>query len=68
MTTTQKELLASINQFQTRVKKATVDVWWLYDDGGLSLLLPHLLTLQNSFLQGALLSCSIYAGCRIWKI
>ncbi|KAI6649092.1 Solute carrier family 12 member 1-like [Oopsacas minuta] len=24
--------------------KGTIDVWWLYDDGGLALLLPHLLT------------------------
>ncbi|MES1918048.1 hypothetical protein MHBO_000074 [Bonamia ostreae] len=26
----------------------TIDVWWLYDDGGLSILLPHILT-KSSF-------------------
>lgn len=30
----QREVLASVNQFQTKVKKGTVDVWWLADDGG----------------------------------
>lgn len=34
------------------VKNAVVDVWWLYDDGGLSMLVPHLLTMQESYLYG----------------
>ena len=50
----QRQLLASINQFQTHVKKATINAWWLYDDGGPTLLLPHSLTLRDSYLQGAL--------------
>jgi hypothetical protein len=25
-------------------RKGTIDVWWLYDDGGLTLLLPYILT------------------------
>ncbi|GMS88645.1 hypothetical protein PENTCL1PPCAC_10820, partial [Pristionchus entomophagus] len=32
---------------------ATIDVWWLADDGGLTLLIPHLLTLPKSYLSGA---------------
>ncbi|GMS88650.1 hypothetical protein PENTCL1PPCAC_10825, partial [Pristionchus entomophagus] len=32
---------------------ATIDVWWLADDGGLTLLIPHLLTLPKSYLAGA---------------
>lgn len=26
--------------------KGTIDVWWLYDDGGLTILIPHLLSLS----------------------
>ncbi len=25
-------------------RDGTIDVWWLYDDGGLTLLLPYILT------------------------
>ncbi|VDO35405.1 unnamed protein product [Haemonchus placei] len=34
-------------------KKFTIDVWWLSDDGGLTLLVPYLLTLTGSRLKGA---------------
>ena len=27
----------------------TIDVWWLYDDGGLSMLLPHILTTRANW-------------------
>ncbi|CAB3409641.1 unnamed protein product [Caenorhabditis bovis] len=49
----QKALLASISRFQRKVKKGIIDVWWLYDDGGLTLLIPHLLTIPKSYLEGA---------------
>ncbi|CAJ0581669.1 unnamed protein product, partial [Mesorhabditis spiculigera] len=39
--------------FCVRIKKARIDVWWLSDDGGLTLLLPHLLTLERSYLEDA---------------
>lgn len=26
-----------------------MDVWWLYDDGGLTLLLPYILTTRSQF-------------------
>ena len=29
-----KDVLTSVNQFQRKQKKGTIDVWWLYDDGG----------------------------------
>lgn len=29
-----KEFLNSITQFQRKRKRGTIDVWWLYDDGG----------------------------------
>ena len=27
-------------------RKGTIDVWWLYDDGGLTILIPHLLSVS----------------------
>lgn len=29
-----KDVMNQINQFQRKQKKGTIDVWWLYDDGG----------------------------------
>ncbi|VDP54889.1 unnamed protein product [Heligmosomoides polygyrus] len=52
-TTEQKALIASIARFQRKIKKGVIDVWWLYDDGGLTLLIPHLLTVPKSYLEGA---------------
>uniref|UniRef100_A0A7E4VQV4 AA_permease domain-containing protein n=1 Tax=Panagrellus redivivus TaxID=6233 RepID=A0A7E4VQV4_PANRE len=53
LTTAQRELLSSINRFQRKIKRATIDVWWLYDDGGLTLLIPYLLTMPKSYLENA---------------
>uniref|UniRef100_A0A0M3ITD4 SLC12 domain-containing protein n=1 Tax=Ascaris lumbricoides TaxID=6252 RepID=A0A0M3ITD4_ASCLU len=50
-TAAQRELVASISRFQRKLKGATIDVWWLYDDGGLTLLVPHLLTVPKSYLE-----------------
>ena len=36
-----------------RTKNAIIDVYWFYDDGGLSMLIPYLLAQQQSYLQGA---------------
>lgn len=32
-----------VSFFATKQKKGYIDVWWLYDDGGLTLLLPYLI-------------------------
>lgn len=53
MTSAQRDLLASINRFQRKIKKGTIDVWWLYDDGGLSLLVPYLISQPKSYLEHA---------------
>ncbi|XP_035666238.1 solute carrier family 12 member 1-like isoform X6 [Branchiostoma floridae] len=37
------------NTFQNKQKKGTIDVWWLFDDGGLTLLVPHLLSLKSQW-------------------
>jgi len=30
-------------------KRGTIDVWWLYDDGGLSILLPHIIRSRSNW-------------------
>lgn len=44
-----KEVLLTVNLFARKQKKGTIDVWWLYDDGGLTLLLPYILTTRNQW-------------------
>uniref|UniRef100_A0A3B3ZRD3 Uncharacterized protein n=1 Tax=Periophthalmus magnuspinnatus TaxID=409849 RepID=A0A3B3ZRD3_9GOBI len=39
-----QRLLEASQMFQKKQGKGTVDVWWLFDDGGLTLLIPYLLT------------------------
>ena len=29
-----KDIMNEITRFQRKQKKGTIDVWWLYDDGG----------------------------------
>ena len=47
--------LRSIVKSSTGVDVGYIDVWWMYDDGGLSMLVPHLLRLDGSYLDGAVL-------------
>ncbi|XP_077377792.1 solute carrier family 12 member 2 [Festucalex cinctus] len=49
-----QRLLESSQQFKKKQGKGTIDVWWLFDDGGLTLLLPYLLTNRSK-----------WADCRI---
>ncbi|KAH7966740.1 hypothetical protein HPB49_019182 [Dermacentor silvarum] len=44
-----KELPYAVNQFLRKQRKGTIDVWWLYDDGGLTMLIPYLLTNRNNW-------------------
>ncbi|KAL8575172.1 hypothetical protein ACOMHN_042482 [Nucella lapillus] len=38
------DLIQAMNRFDVKkVPRGTIDIWWLYDDGGLTLLIPHLL-------------------------
>ena len=41
--------MANIEMFRDNKKTGIIDVWWLYDDGGLTLLLPHILTTRKQF-------------------
>ncbi|XP_063782125.1 solute carrier family 12 member 1 isoform X1 [Pseudophryne corroboree] len=44
-----QRLVESSEQFKKKQGKGTIDVWWLFDDGGLTLLIPHLLTLKKKW-------------------
>uniref|UniRef100_A0A3B5M0W3 Solute carrier family 12 member 3 n=1 Tax=Xiphophorus couchianus TaxID=32473 RepID=A0A3B5M0W3_9TELE len=51
---TDQRLLESSQMFKKKQGKGTIDVWWLFDDGGLTLLIPYLLTNRSK-----------WADCRI---
>jgi len=42
-------VVANIQQFQAKQRHGFIDVWWLYDDGGLTLLVPHILKTRKQF-------------------
>ena len=45
-----EEIIRTMSQFRSRdQKQGTIDVYWLYDDGGLTVLLPHILTTRSKF-------------------
>ncbi|XP_043284241.1 bumetanide-sensitive sodium-(potassium)-chloride cotransporter isoform X2 [Venturia canescens] len=35
--------------FQKKHKNGTIDVWWLYDDGGLTILLPYIISTRTNW-------------------
>ncbi|KAG8234182.1 hypothetical protein J437_LFUL007342 [Ladona fulva] len=43
------EILDKMNVFQKKQGSGTVDVWWLYDDGGLTLLLPYIISTRHDW-------------------
>ncbi|CAL8122010.1 unnamed protein product [Orchesella dallaii] len=49
-----KSVLNNLSQFRTKQRKSTIDIWWLYDDGGLTMLLPYIIHSRSNF-----------AGCKI---
>ncbi|XP_033843476.1 solute carrier family 12 member 1 isoform X1 [Periophthalmus magnuspinnatus] len=44
-----EKLVEASNQFKKKQPKGTIDVWWLFDDGGLTLLLPYILTTRKKW-------------------
>ncbi len=48
------EVQNNICRFRMKQKRGTIDVWWLYDDGGLSMLLPHILTTRSNWAKSKL--------------
>ncbi|CAG0892929.1 unnamed protein product [Darwinula stevensoni] len=50
-----KTVVNNLTRFQQKQKKgARIDVWWLYDDGGLTVLLPYILIQRNQFSSASL--------------
>ncbi|XP_065313882.1 solute carrier family 12 member 1-like isoform X2 [Gordionus sp. m RMFG-2023] len=37
------------NYFRVRHKRSTIDVWWLFDDGGLTILLPYIISQRRNW-------------------
>lgn len=46
-----KAVLDSISTFRKKQNKGTIDVWWLYDDGGLTMLLPYIISTRQDWAQ-----------------
>ncbi|XP_015671707.1 solute carrier family 12 member 1 [Protobothrops mucrosquamatus] len=44
-----QRLLEASLQFKKKQGKGSIDVWWLFDDGGLILLIPYILTLRKKW-------------------
>ncbi|KFB44724.1 AGAP003275-PA-like protein [Anopheles sinensis] len=44
-----RELLDRLQVFRRKQPSGTIDVWWLYDDGGLTMLIPHILSLRSKW-------------------
>lgn len=44
-----KDVLQAMNIFNTKQEKGTIDVWWLYDDGGLTMLLPYIISTRSNW-------------------
>eukprot|EP00094_Tigriopus_californicus_P005369 TCALIF_05177-PA protein Name:"Similar to Slc12a3 Solute carrier family 12 member 3 (Mus musculus)" AED:0.15 eAED:0.15 QI:0/0.3/0.09/0.90/0.7/0.81/11/0/811 len=42
-------VLDDINIFKRKKQQGVIDIWWLYDDGGLTLLLPVILKTRKQF-------------------
>lgn len=45
-----KEIIDELTRFSNKQRKdAVIDVWWLYDDGGLTLLLPYIISTRRNW-------------------
>jgi solute carrier family 12 (sodium/potassium/chloride transporter), member 2 len=44
-----KEVSDAMNFFHDKQPKGTIDVWWLYDDGGLTMLLPYIISTRSTW-------------------
>lgn len=45
-----KDIIDELSRFTRKQRKeAVIDVWWLYDDGGLTLLLPYIISTRRDW-------------------
>lgn len=45
----QKLELEKMAVFKKKQSKGTIDVWWLYDDGGLTMLVPYIISTRQDW-------------------
>ncbi|KAI4458081.1 solute carrier family 12 cation cotransporter [Holotrichia oblita] len=45
----QRTVLDKVSIFRKKQDKGTIDVWWLYDDGGLTMLLPYIISTRSDW-------------------
>ncbi|XP_017780455.1 PREDICTED: bumetanide-sensitive sodium-(potassium)-chloride cotransporter [Nicrophorus vespilloides] len=43
-------VLESMSMFRKKQGKGIIDVWWLYDDGGLTMLLPYIISCRQDWI------------------
>lgn len=44
-----KDVLEAVTIFTRKQDKGTIDIYWLYDDGGLTVLLPYIISMRSTF-------------------
>ncbi|TMW51827.1 hypothetical protein DOY81_003072 [Sarcophaga bullata] len=44
-----KHILDAVTIFSNKHPKSTIDVFWLYDDGGLTMLLPYIISMRSNW-------------------
>lgn len=44
-----KATLDAIGLFHNKQNDGTIDVWWLYDDGGLTMLIPYIISMRSAW-------------------
>ena len=44
-----KDVVGDMEIFRSGTKSGTIDVWWLFDDGGLTILIPYLISKRKQF-------------------
>nr|AJO70198.1 sodium-chloride cotransporter [Cherax cainii] len=52
------QIVDAMLRFTRKQPKGTIDVWWLYDDGGLTMLIPYILTTRAAWS-----SCKLRVFC-----
>ncbi|ETE71469.1 Solute carrier family 12 member 1, partial [Ophiophagus hannah] len=60
-----QRLLEASVQFKKKQGKGSIDVWWLFDDGGLILLIPYILTLRKKWKDCKL---KIFTGGKVTRL
>lgn len=41
--------MENMTLFRNKQNKGNIDVWWLYDDGGLTMLLPYIISTRQNW-------------------